>query len=330
MGDVAMVVPVIKALIEQNAFIKVTVATRPFFAPFFENLNNVTVYTIDLKTKYKGVFGLMKLFKDLLHLKIDAVADLHNVLRTKFIIKLFRILGYKCYQIDKGRREKKKLTSARKDKKLVLLKSTHERYADVFRKLGYQIDLSTNHTVLKKNKPPFIIKRVKNQKLIGIAPLAAFKGKSLPQAKLKELIEALNALEDVSILLFGGGNEQRKIFESVAASYENVISVVGKISFKEELDIISNLNIMISMDSGNGHIAAMYNVPVVTVWGVTHPFLGFVPFGQPMENQILPDLKKFPLIPTSVYGNNTPNGYLNCFDTIKISEIVSITKKYVK
>jgi ADP-heptose:LPS heptosyltransferase len=34
----------------------------------------------------------------------------------------------------------------------------------------------------------------------------------------------------------------------------------GKIKFKQELELISNLDVMLSMDSGNGHIAAMLGV----------------------------------------------------------------------
>ena len=56
--------------------------------------------------------------------------------------------------------------------------------------------------------------------------------------------------------------------------------MAGKYKFKEELALISNLDLMVSMDSSNGHLAAIYGVPIVTLWGVTHPFLGFAPFGQ--------------------------------------------------
>ena len=66
------------------------------------------------------------------------------------------------------------------------------------------------------------------------------------------------------------------------------------------------------MDSGNGHLAAMYGIPVITVWGVTHPYAGFAPFLQPEENSITADREQFPLIPTSVYGNKVWGG--NAYD----------------
>jgi ADP-heptose:LPS heptosyltransferase len=79
---------------------------------------------------------------------------------------------------------------------------------------------------------------------------------------------------------------------------------------------------MISMDSGNGHLAAMYGVPVITMWGVTHPAAGFVPFGQSVENQIVSNREEFPLIPTSVYGNKFPPGYDKVMKTISPEQIV--------
>lgn len=329
MGDVAMTVPVIRALTKQNSNIKITVLTRSFFAPFFKDIKEVNVFCSDFKNHHKGILGLFKLYNELIDLKIDFVVDLHNVLRSKALIKLFRFNGYTCHQIDKARKDKKRLTCKDPNKELKPLKTTHERYADVFRELGYTIDLSKSYSANKKKIPEFISKKIKEKKLIGVAPFAAHESKSLPIRKLHELIKSLSSIDNTSILLFGGGDRQKDIFESIAKDYQNTFSCIGKVSFSEELDIISNLNVMISVDSGNGHIAASYDIPVITVWGVTHPSLGFKPYNQPKCNQILPDLKKFPLIPTSVYGKNYPKTYLNCFQTIKISEVFHQVKKYL-
>ena len=86
---------------------------------------------------------------------------------------------------------------------------------------------------------------------------------------------------------------------------------------------------MLSMDSGNGHLAALFGVPVVTIWGATHPYAGFAPFNQPAENQILPDLKGFPQLPTSVYGNRTFEGFENVWESIKPEEIAAKILRWV-
>ena len=87
-------------------------------------------------------------------------------------------------------------------------------------------------------------------------------------------------------------------------------------SLSEELALISNLDLMVSMDSGNGHLAAMFGVPVITIWGVTHPYAGFAPFNQPESNSLTADREAFPMIPTSVYGNKLPEGYDKAMKTI--------------
>ena len=147
-----------------------------------------------------------------------------------------------------------------------------------------------------------------------------------PLEKMKIVIERLS--ENHIVLLFGGKNEI-----PILNSFEknsNILSVASKLTFSEELETISNLDCMLSMDSGNGHLAAIFGVKVITIWGVTHPYAGFTPFNQPLENQITPDLEKYPLIPTSIYGNIYPDRYLSCFDTITSSMIINSIKKALK
>ena len=79
---------------------------------------------------------------------------------------------------------------------------------------------------------------------------------------------------------------------------------------------------MLSMDSGNGHMAAMFGTPVITIWGVTHPYAGFAPFNQPESNSLLPDLTQYPKIPTSVYGNKYPEAYQNAIRSISPESVL--------
>ena len=260
MGDVAMTVPVLQAFTKQYPEVKLTVLTRAFFTPFFRDLPNTNVYAADLKGKHKGVFGLFKLSKELKALQIDAVADLHNVLRTK-ILKFF-FFGKTFEQINKGRAEKKALVKGTIFKQL---KTTHERYADVFKALGYTIDLS------KKLEPN--VKKISDKALqligndtkqwIGIAPFAQYESKMYPLDLLESTIEIVS--KTYKILLFGGGQKEVEILNNFQNKYANVINLAGQLDLNEELNVISNLDVMIAMDSGNGHIAAMLGVKVVTI-----------------------------------------------------------------
>ena len=318
MGDVAITVPVLRAFTQQFPHVKITVVTRAFFLPFFRDLKNVVVFPAEVNGTHKGIFGLYKLSKELKRLRIDAVADLHNVLRTN-ILKTF-LFGIKTIQIDKGRAEKKALILGENFQQL---KTTHQRYADVFEALGFKLNLSNptfpEKAILNENIKALLGNNSK--KLIGIAPFAAHEGKMYPLDLMKIVIKTLST--DYKVVLFGGGKKEIETLNIYAATSENIINVAGKLQREEELDVISNLDVMLSMDSGNAHLAAMLGVKVITIWGVTHPFSGFAPFNQAKDYTLLSDRNKFPKIPTSVYGNKYPESYKEASSSISPETVIA-------
>lgn len=329
LGDVAMTVPVIRVLAATYPELKITILSRAFLKPLFEDIPNLEFLEADINGKHKG-FGILKLAEQAKKMEVDAVADLHSVIRSQIISSYLRLSGIKVAAIDKGRAEKKALTTL-ENKKFLPLKTTVQRYVDVFESLGFPIDLQNHVFPLKKYLIPKInaMLGVEPKKLIGIAPFAAHKGKAYPIDLMEMLISRLNSTDRYRVFLFGGGKKEVKLLAEMADSFENVSSVAGKLSFEEELSLISNLDLMVSMDSGNGHLAAMYGIQVLSIWGVTHPYAGFAPFNQPETNQLTADREKFPLIPTSIYGNKFPKGYENAIASItpetiffKIKEIL--------
>ncbi|MEZ4968384.1 MAG: glycosyltransferase family 9 protein [Flavobacteriaceae bacterium] len=324
MGDVAMTVPVISALLEQYPNIKVTILTKAFFAPLFSELKNVTVYEAEVKGKHKGILGLWKLYKELKSLHLDMVADLHNVLRSNLLKQYFKLGSVPFVQVDKGRAGKRALTSPT-HKVFKPLTTTHQRYADVFGKLGIAIDMEKANPLPKRIITPSTRELVngKEQKWIGIAPFAAFEGKMYPLDLMEKVVHALNETNGYRILLFGGGEREKDLLDKWAGNFQNSINLVGKLPFKEELALISQLHLMLAMDSGNAHLAALFGIPTLTLWGVTHPYAGFYPFKQDPQNALLADRDQFPLIPSSVYGNKYPPGYENAMRTIAPEDILS-------
>jgi ADP-heptose:LPS heptosyltransferase len=317
MGDVAMTVPVLRAFVKQYPTVKVTVISRPFFKPFFDGIPNLEFFAFDEKERHKGFPGLLRLFKDVKKLKIDAFADLHNVLRSKVVSLLFALSGKKRATVDKGREGKKELTRA-ENKIFKQLPTMFERHAKVFEELGFPLNLSNPNFPEKAVLSADILEIIgnKNSKLIGIAPFAQYDSKVYPLDLMKEVIEKLAENPANKILLFGGGKKEIEILDSLAQPFENVIDMAGKIKFQQELHLISNLDVMLSMDSGNAHIAAMLGVKVVTLWGATHPYAGFLPFNQSLENALTSDRNQYPKLPTSVYGNKIVEGYEDAMRTI--------------
>jgi ADP-heptose:LPS heptosyltransferase len=323
MGDVAMTVPVLRALVLQHPDVKITMVSRPFFQPFFEGIPNVNFFGVDLKERHKGFLGLFQLFSDLRKLNIDLVADLHNVLRSKVVRTLFALSGKKVAATDKGRAEKKALISLT-NKVFAPVKPMIERHVDTFKQLGFSIDL-TNPQFPEKailSEEIISITEIKTQNSIGIAPFAQYESKVYPTDLMQQVIDDLAKNKNVKIFLFGGGATEIQKLNQLQNNHDNVIIVAGKLSFEAEIQLISNLEIMLSMDSGNSHIGAMLGVKVITLWGATHPFAGFKPFNQPDDFCLTADRTQFPLLPTSIYGNKKVAGYENAMRTILPSQVI--------
>ena len=316
MGDVAMTVPVIRAFVEQHPQVKITVVSRPFFKPFFDTIPEVQFFAIDLEKRHKGFAGLFRLFKELKKMKVDALADLHNVLRSKILTFFFKIYGYKTATVDKGRDGKKALTRT-ENKVFKPLTTMVQRHQDVFKSLGFLVDLQ-NPTFPKLN----ILPKDENQKWIGIAPFAQYDSKVYPLDLMQKVIDTLALNLNYKIFLFGGGKKEIELLDQLAEGKINVENFAGKVKLPQELEMISNLDVMLSMDSGNAHIAAMLGTKVITLWGATHPYAGFAPFHQTLENGLTADREKYPLLPTSVYGNKIVEGYQDAMRTITPLQIV--------
>jgi ADP-heptose:LPS heptosyltransferase len=324
MGDVAMTVPVIRAFLSQNPNVKATVVSRPFFEPFFQGIPNLNFFAVDLKKRHKGFLGIFKLFWDLQKLRIDVVADLHYVLRSRIISFLFALTAKKTAHIDKGRAAKKALTRS-ENKVFKSLTSMFERHQKTFEKLGFTLNLSQPifpEKAILTNKIKEITGQKNNQNWIGIAPFAQYKTKIYPQDLMQKVIDDLSNNSKNTVFLFGGGVSEIAVLNQFAYAKSNVVVVAGKLTLAEELQLISNLDLMLSMDSGNAHIAAMLGVTVVTLWGATHPFAGFNPFNQSLENALAANRILYPKLPTSVYGNKKMAGYEDAMHSISPEIVV--------
>lgn len=323
MGDVAMTVPTLRAFVKQYPEVRITMVSKAFFKPFFDDIPNVYFFAADTSGRHKGLPGILKLFWDLRKLKIDAVADLHNVLRSKIIRRHFGFSGVKTAHLEKGRAEKKALTRA--DNKLFKpLKTVGERQAEVFAMLGFPVDLSHPEFPARKemDKAVLEIAGARTGKWIGIAPFAKHQSKIYPSDLMQQVVDGLAKNKQNKLFLLGAGQNELETLAALAKSHSNVAVVAGKIGFAQELQLISNLDVMLSMDSGNAHIAAMYGVPTVTLWGATHPFAGFAPFYQPVDNSLVSDREKYPKLPTSVYGNLKVDGYEDAMRTIEPQAVI--------
>lgn len=320
LGDIAMTVPVFRALFQQNESLRLTLVIPPWASPLFHEFERMEIVPIDTKGAHHNAKGLMDLFRILQEKgPYSAVVDLHVVLRSVFLTLLFQLRANRVVRLKKGRLEKKRLIRT-KNKTLRPLVHTVFRYASCFQKLG----LSVRMPALLPMKPP-LPAQIRDwgplhQKWIGIAPFAAHIGKMYPLDKMQQVVAYL--CQKHTVMLFSAPGHERQQCAIWAKAYPHTFVVGESMSLEEELQILAHLDLMISMDSANAHLSANWEIPTLTVWGQTHPYAGFAPFGQPLENCLLPDYNRFPELPISIFGNKGGVEMRPIFETITAKQII--------
>ena len=327
MGDVAMTVPVVYSLAMQYPDIRITVLSRKFARPFFDDLApNVNFMEADLKGEYRGVKGLNALYRRLTAKQFTKIADLHNVLRSEYLRMRFNMGHYRVEHIDKHRKDRRKLT-AYKNKVRAQLRTPFENYSDVLAKLGYPVKLEFKSLFPPEggnlNLLPAIVGPKKSfEQWIGVAPTAAHPCKCYPTHLSRQVIDELLRLHPrARIFLFGRGRKEEELFTKWCQELPQCVYVSQHLeNMHQELILMSHLDVMFSMDSSNMHMASLTATPVVSVWGATHPYGGFMGWNQPAENAIQVDLD---CRPCSIYGKRPcRRGDLACMNLIKPEQII--------
>ena len=307
-GDVAMTVPVLWTVARCYPQHRFTVLSRESMRPLFLQMpDNVAFCGVDLKAeRYKGPWGMVRLYRELRNeLHFDAVADLHDVLRTKILRTCARLNGLRVACIDKGRGEKKQLTRPQ-NKVMKQLSTSFDHYRDVFASLGLpieQIDFTSIYGEKGRGDfsrvEEFLPPRGEEKKWVGIAPFAAHQGKIYPLELMEQVVARLDEA-GVQMFLFGAGDKEVSVLRQWADKYPHAFLPEG-LRMERELILMSHLDAMVSMDSANMHLASLVHTPVVSIWGATHPYCGFMGYGQRAENAVQVD--DLACRPCSVFGN---------------------------
>ena len=318
LGDIAMTVPVVHDLAVQYPELDITMLSREMARPLFERMpKNVHFIAADLKGRHKGLLGLCRLWREAHLSDFDYIADFHDVLRTWWLRTEGCLRRKKVAKIDKGRKGKKALTR-QKNKVFVQQATSFERYAKVLKQLGFPI----KQQFVKLDYSAFCeTQKADDETWVGIAPFAKHPAKVYPLEKMEQVIKTLSERKNTRVFLFGGGAEESQQIESLCAKYNNVQPAKSQQSLRGELALMGQLDVMLSMDSANMHLASLVGTRVVSVWGGTHPFAGFLGWNQKAEDCIQFDL---PCRPCSVYGNKPcSRGDYACMNGITPEQIIS-------
>lgn len=324
-GDVLLTYPVLKSVCELNPNVEIIFLTQNNLVGFFKDIPGLKVIGADLKGEHKGILGLYRLAQKIKkEYDIDYVCDLHQVTRTHLLNFL---LNKKTFKIDKGRKEKRMFI---KHKIFDNLKHSTERYMDVFKSCG----LMTAESIKGLGEIKFE-KKVLSEKLnsvfevqdkdvfkLGFAPFAKHATKTWPMEHLEKFLSLNQQSAKMKIYMFGGRGEESLKLEALEKKYSLVRNLAGKFSFEEEISLIQKMNLMVVMDSANMHLAGLSGTPIISIWGGTHPGVGFYPISNRAEILQI-DRKDLNCRPCSVFGrSDCPKTHFKCMLDIKPEQLI--------
>lgn len=314
LGDVAMTVPVLITLAQCYPNAEITILSKKACAPLFEHMpTNVHFVGADFHNRHAGRIGRKRLLNELNLSRFDAVADLHGVLRSWLIDLHCLLKGKRVACIRKGRFKKWQLTR-RYGKRLQQLPTTFERYESVLRRVG--LPIITKFTSIFDNKPTS-----DGTLRIGIAPFAKHCGKIYPMALMEQVIAQLSEYQNTELYIFGRGSNEEATIRDWCSRYTHTHSATHLNGITHELELMNRLDVMLSMDSANMHLSSLVNTRVVSVWGATHPQLGFLGWRQSEYDAV-----QLPLAcrPCSTFGNKSCHkGTYECLKHIDPKIIVN-------
>ncbi len=327
LGDVAMTIPVVYSACRCHPDTRFVMVTRPSMTSIFVDAPaNLTVVGADVKERYAGVSGIATLCRELrAEYTPDIFVDLHNVLRTRLMAAFLRLHGVGTVRIIKPRAKRRALTR-RRNKVMLPLTGQRARYREAFFKAGLPIVERFNGLYGGHGKAPaecfaaITAPAAEGARRVGIAPFAAHDGKVYPPELMEQVVAMLQADADagkrLEVFLFGGGDKEKEILDAWEARYPVVRSLAGKkYGFAAELALLNHLDVMLSMDSANMHLAAIANTPTLSIWGATHPYCGFKGWHQTDDDTIQLPLE---CRPCSVFGDKPCfRGDLLCLSAIK-------------
>lgn len=323
----AMCVHSLRGLRRDYPEVKLTVLTTSALRPLFRGVAGVEYLFAD-EPQYRGLGGEMRLRRAIRASGANGIADLEASPRSRRLRLSITPWRRKVSVIQRGKNQRKLLT--RKFRKvMVQLTPLSQRSRDVFERLGLPFCMPAPVRKKRSGEIPHIASILageKRGKWVGVAPLSHHKGNCYPIPQAAELIKQLAARYD-KVFIFGSGVYQRQFCEGMEKLYPGTVSVAEKASLDEQIDLISVLDAVVTIDNPVLSIASLVGTPAVSIWGATHPFIESCGYGQNPLYNVQIDL---PCRPCSADGRRACLfGHYECMTRITPEMVLSKVIKLV-
>lgn len=330
LGDIVLTTPVIAALKVEFPESKIYFLTKARYSDLLKADPRIfAVVEFDPEGKHKGVKGFLKLISELRSHDFDLLVDLHGNIRSFFVRHLVPCRKRLKYP------KKWMVRFLMVHCKFIQTKPIHtvDSYLEILSRLQIKIEKKNPRIFPDHHDTKFAGNFLlehgvkKDDILLGVHPGARWDTKRWDHEKFTQvcriLIDGLNA----KVVLMGEDREEeiiRKIKSSLPAM--KVIPSVG-LTLGELAALIARCDCIISNDSGPMHLASALGVPVVAIFGPTHPKLGFAPLG-PASVTLCADVE---CSPCSLHGKKKcSKESRTCMDLIKPEMVINTVEQLIR
>jgi len=275
LGDIVLALPALSALRRSFPNAKISWFVRPEFAPLITGhpfISDIILFDRRKLAKWwcsPGSFNtLSSLVKQLRAGKFDLVFDFQGLFRTGFFSwvtgskKRFGMAGARelahLFYTDKISQDASSVHLV--DYYLKMAASAGAKQGGAEFKLPEDAGAAEKIDKLLKSQGV-------NAKYAVIVPGAAQPNKRWPIERFAELAGKISERFGLSIVATGSQGER----EYIEAIGKRVINLAGKTSVCELVPLMKRASLVVSNDTGPGHIAAALGVPVVMIFGPTNP-----------------------------------------------------------
>ena len=318
LGDASMASVVVLSALEQNPDLVISWITRSSVAEYLPKHPRLRYWTLQSTEGIHTPWSVLNWVRVRIReasaegLPVDAVADLQRNLRTQVITAGLGWRGIRIERIYKDRtgRRSLRLRGAYRSDELV---SVTTRMSEVFQRLGLAMTWSTEEAQKSLASP--IAPQIAAPTLL-LAPLSRHKTKQWPLESAKKL-GAFWVGRGGNVILLGDEGEKTRLESLVDPAHKDSYRVHTGLTPSEQFDARRTAHVAVTLDSPHLHLAVQAGLPVVSVWGGTHPKAGFLGLGHPRVDVMQAPDAAYPCRPCSLFGKNLcPLGDVPCMHAI--------------
>ena len=280
LGDIVLALPVLSALRNSFPDAKISWLIRPEFAPLLKNhphLNQTILFDRNLLAKaWRNVHAfaeLQTLIRRLRNEKFDAVIDLQGLFRTSLLARLSgcpRIFG---------------MENAREFASLFYTckvpantNSTHivDHYMKIVAATGardssVQFVLPVDDSAADSVNRLLAKHKVDRSHYVVFIPGSAHLDKCWPVEKFVALADKISLLFHLPVVTVGTKSEKPITEKLCASANVPIVDLAGETNLNELTVLLKSARLVVSNDTGPGHIAAALGSPMVMMFSWSNP-----------------------------------------------------------